>query len=105
MKKPDAEVAATLTISRNSLRRLRSKCRRLGLGAVARRLRPRLWWKVPEVLAVLRSGKKYREMAETLGISMGLLNWIIGQSRRAGLGPPRRARKRRKTRPVPMTGI
>jgi hypothetical protein len=57
-KKPDAEVAAALNMSPNSLRRLRSKCRKMGLGAVALRLRPRLWWKAPEVLAVLRSGGK-----------------------------------------------
>jgi hypothetical protein len=60
---------------------------------------------VPEVLAVLRSGKKYREMAETLGISMGLLNWIIGQSRRAGLGPPRRSRKTITTVPTRLVRV
>ena len=53
-------------------------------------IRPREWWKEAEIQDVLASGKKYREMAETLGITIGLLSWIIGQSRQAGLGPARR---------------
>jgi transposase-like protein len=89
-KKPDSEVAAALSVSPHSLRRLRSACRKNGLGSVARRLRPRGWWKAPEVLAVLLSGKKYRNMAMALGIGMGTLNSIISQSRQAGLGPARR---------------
>jgi hypothetical protein len=89
-KKPDAEVAAALNISPNSLRRLRSVCRKMGVGDVARRVRPRLWWKAPEVRAVLSSGKKYLDMATTLGIGVGALSSIIRQSRQAGLGPARR---------------
>jgi hypothetical protein len=54
------------------------------------------WWKTPEVQAVLRSGKKYREMAAELAIGMSVLAWIISESRQAGLGPPRRYRKRRR---------
>jgi hypothetical protein len=45
------------------------------------------------VVVVLRSGKKYREMAEVLGINMGLLNWIIRQSRCAFLGPQSRTKR------------
>jgi hypothetical protein len=89
-KKPDAEVAAGLGISPNSLRRLRSACRMMGLGSVAPRQRPHFWWKTPKVQAVLRSGKPYKQMAATLGIGMGALNSIIRQSRQAGLGPARR---------------
>jgi transposase len=69
---------------------LRSACRKMGLGSVARRQRPKLWWKAPEVQAVLSLGEKYRDMAATLGIGMGALNSIIRQSRQAGLGPARR---------------
>jgi hypothetical protein len=77
-------------MSPSSLRRLRSKCRKMGLGSVAPRQRPKLWWKAPEVRAVLSSEKKYRDMAATLGIGVGALNSIIRQSRQAGLGPARR---------------
>jgi len=48
----------------------------------------------PEVMAVLRSGKKYREMAAELGIGMSVIAWIISESRRAGLGQPRRRREK-----------
>jgi len=89
-ERPDAEVAAALGVNPNSLRRLRSACRRMGLGSVAPRQTPKLWWKAPEVQAVLSSGKKYRDMAAALGIGMGALNSIIRQSRHAGLGPARR---------------
>jgi len=89
-KKPDSEVAAVLGISPNSLRRLRSACRKVGLGSVAPRQRPHLWWKAPEVQAVLSSGNRYGDMAATLGIGMGALNSIIRLSRQAGLGPARR---------------
>jgi len=92
-KKPDAEVAAALNMSRNSLRRLRASCRKQGLRgkkAFAMRIRPREWWKAAEVQRVLASGKKYREMATALGIGLGALSSIIRQSRQAGLGPARR---------------
>jgi transposase-like protein len=51
------------------------------------------------VQAVLRSGKKYREMAAELGIGMSMLAWRISESRRAGLGPRRRLERRRIKRP------
>jgi hypothetical protein len=53
-------------------------------------LRPHHWWKGPNVHNVLMSGLKYRKLAGVMGIPMGSLRWIIRQSRRAGLEPPRR---------------
>jgi hypothetical protein len=96
---PDPEIAAALGISPSSVRRIRSRCRAMGLGAgFARRTKPRLWWKADDVQQVLHSGKTYVEMAATLGISMGALNSIIRQSRQAGLGPTRRQRARKARR-------
>jgi hypothetical protein len=97
-EQPDSEVAADLGISPNSLRRLRSKCREMGVGgngSFAPRIRPRGWWQAPEVQTVLQSGKTYKQMARTLRVGMSALNSIIRQSRRAGLGPPRRQKRRR----------
>jgi hypothetical protein len=91
--RPDVEVAAALGISPHSLRRLRSKCREMGVGgndSFAPRIQPRGWWQAPEVQAVLQSGKPYKQMAATLGVGMSALNSIISQSRQAGLGPARR---------------
>jgi hypothetical protein len=79
-KKPDAEVAAALNISPHTLRKLRASCRKKGLGgkkAFATRIRPREWWKAPDVQRVLASGQKYREMAADLGIGLGALRSII----------------------------
>jgi len=53
--------------------------------------------KNPDVLAVFMSGLKYRKLARVMGIRVGSLSWIISQSRRAGLGPPRRAKERGKS--------
>jgi hypothetical protein len=87
------EMAADLGIGIRSLSWAIEQSRQAGLGPERRYQN---WWKTPEVQAVLRSGKKYREMAAELGIGMSVLAWIISESRRAGLGPPRRYRKRRK---------
>jgi hypothetical protein len=92
---PDPVIAATLGISRSSVRRLRLQCRALGLGAgYALRIRSRFWWKADEVQRVLHSEQTYVKMAATLAISRGVLCSIIRQSRDAGLGPTRRQRKR-----------
>jgi hypothetical protein len=50
-----------------------------------------------EVQNVLASGKKYREMAADLDIGISTFNWVIHQSRRAGLGPRRRNKERGKS--------
>jgi len=86
------DMAATLGIGIGVLNSIILQSRQAGLGP-ARRYQN--WWKTPEVQAVLRSGKKYREMAAEMGIGMSVLAWGISESRRAGLGPPRRQKPRR----------
>jgi hypothetical protein len=90
------EMAATLGIGMGALNSIIQQSRQAGLGP-ARRYQN--WWKAPEVQAVLRSGKKYREMAAGLGIGMSVLAWGISESRRAGLGPPPRYKRRLTTPP------
>jgi hypothetical protein len=51
--RPDREVAAALDLRPHSLRRMRSACRKIDLGVVARRVRPKLWWMAPEVHGLL----------------------------------------------------
>jgi transposase len=95
------EMAATLGIGMGALNSIIRQSRQAGLGP-ARRYQN--WWKTPEVQAVLRSGKKYREMAAELGIGMSVIAWIIGQSRPAGLGPPPQVAVIPRMKTPPVTG-
>jgi hypothetical protein len=90
--KPYKQMAAMLGIGMSALNSIIRQSRQAGVGPPRRYTN---WWKAPEVQAVLRSGKKYREMAAELEIGMSVLVWIISQSRRAELGPPRRQKRRR----------
>jgi hypothetical protein len=56
-----------------------------GETVASKRHKPNLWWKAPNVQAVLFSGRPDAEIAETLGVSPHSIRRLRSFSRKAGL--------------------